>query len=1089
MKNKVLLVFVVVSLFFVAGCKEKFDLKAALQITQQEVEIAENQSVSFDYSNGDSNLCFLVKNIDSSHKIIIKSISIDNTDFLIKGSNGELLPLPLKLAATESVEISIILVSSLDVKSVGLVTLLFSNEDDSSSSKWIFNVEASPSSSVGGLGDSGLDVKGAFNGVVQFEPTVVGEASSIALKVYNCFNLSGQVVVSRIVSDSPNFSWDGLSVASVIESDDSVIMRIYFSPTESILYDSKISIYTLTGSFSFRLKGEGLFNPKPVGRVFLDGEVVENLSTTVFPSRSVGDSSLPRLFSLKNIGSGNLTVTSISVDDSVNYTISGFSGEESVGPSDSLDFSLVFNPATGSEVGECNTVMDIVYSTGGFCRLFINSSIIGDDVPQFLLSRGDLFIKSGDSLGLSSVAKGGLSSTSLKISNLGSPLSSLLISDITIENNSFSYIIDGDFPLTIIGGNFLDLTIEITPSIAGVISTSLSLNTNDPEDSLFEINLTSLAFDSLPILPPVVSGESVNLTGGMPRWDFATADGSCGINNYRVKINSDDFSEGVTTIPDESFFTPNEPLMDGMYTLYVSQESDFGTWSALSSYSIEVDLTKTAPPVNLHISNPVEHEGINYSNDKKVGFSWSPSDASDCSGYRFSIDDELSWTEVSKSITNAMPLFDLLDGAHTVYVQTKDRFERWSDSADVTINIDTVGPDIVLNPTKGTVEELLLPQGQSVSLFDAGASAVDAVFGDCSGSISVDYSNVINITEGTYSIEYSAQDSLGNSSTVKSRVVYVVNLASPDVLLDRYFPSGGEPFSLVINNIPEVVESQLDYSWDITGGTYSQSLNGVDSTGHRTLGLTLSFNPVDHAVETKSVAISMTAHKADSSTVIIEGSDSFGLYPQLGLRDGSFEAGYSSSPWDILWDVWCNYKGAYWSYTDTWCGMRNDNFSSDRVFYQTDSAYPENIYRALDGSSTAHTGSKCFQKYDLNIASGSCDLTCTEMYLWQAISVLPHQKYRLSCYIKRGASSNAIYLSASSSEYTWDDNYGYIDTAHNYHGTAGSDTNNSWVLLSVEFNPGENDYCDLGVFKVGTSGDNPPCGEWFVDSFKMEYIE
>ncbi|HSR44476.1 MAG TPA: immunoglobulin-like domain-containing protein [Acidimicrobiia bacterium] len=176
-------------------------------------------------------------------------------------------------------------------------------------------------------------------------------------------------------------------------------------------------------------------------------------------------------------------------------------------------------------------------------------------------------------------------------------------------------------------------------------------------------------------------------------------------------------------------------------------------------------------------------------------------------------------------------------GSYTVTYDVSDS----SGNAAVTVVrgvnvVDTAPPAItLLGADPATVEV-----GGSYS--DPGATAVDAVDGDLTSSISVDASGVDTTSIGSYSVSYTVSDSSGNSASA-TRSVLVADTTPPVIVLlganpqqlyvgDTYTESGATASDSYDGDITGSITIDVS-ALDLTaGGSYVVVYSVVDSSGN-----------------------------------------------------------------------------------------------------------------------------------------------------------------------------------------------------------------------------------------------------------------
>jgi len=167
------------------------------------------------------------------------------------------------------------------------------------------------------------------------------------------------------------------------------------------------------------------------------------------------------------------------------------------------------------------------------------------------------------------------------------------------------------------------------------------------------------------------------------------------------------------------------------------------------------------------------------------------------------------------------------DGQYDVLASATD--EAGNAGTDVTtdeLTIDTQDPVItlngdtfiVLNCGEGYTEEGIL-------------SATDNVDGDVSAGVVPSISVPAFSPPGTYDIEYTAVDSVGNETTVVRQVVILSNCTlQVDLLVPNFIErEGGESVTFEVSATNEQPPGSLSFQWYRVGGSKADTLIGDDS--------------------------------------------------------------------------------------------------------------------------------------------------------------------------------------------------------------------------------------------------------------------
>ena len=129
---------------------------------------------------------------------------------------------------------------------------------------------------------------------------------------------------------------------------------------------------------------------------------------------------------------------------------------------------------------------------------------------------------------------------------------------------------------------------------------------------------------------------------------------------------------------------------DGMKTVSVRFTDAAGN-TAVYSDTIMLDTTQASPP-----ATPPAVSAASPTNNSRPSWTWTAGGGV-TGTYRFQMDSESSggWSETTA--TSFVPGTALTEGNHTLYVQERDQYSRWSLSGSRTVIVDLTSPDTVIN--------------------------------------------------------------------------------------------------------------------------------------------------------------------------------------------------------------------------------------------------------------------------------------------------------------------------------------------------------------------------------------------------------
>lgn len=182
---------------------------------------------------------------------------------------------------------------------------------------------------------------------------------------------------------------------------------------------------------------------------------------------------------------------------------------------------------------------------------------------------------------------------------------------------------------------------------------------------------------------PSVTVTPVSPTNNLlPTWNWlAAGEDLSGI--YRYKLDTNDFRAGAVET-EETHFTPDKPLKEGMHTLFVQQQDSAGNWSNSGSAWIAIDLSPPGKPV-------LKAGQASPTNNRRP--SWNLSSGGGAGIYRVKMDDS-NLTQGAKSgpFSTFTPDSDLGEGVHTLFAQERDSAGNWSGTQSLAIMVDLTPP-------------------------------------------------------------------------------------------------------------------------------------------------------------------------------------------------------------------------------------------------------------------------------------------------------------------------------------------------------------------------------------------------------------
>ncbi|WP_190246172.1 immunoglobulin-like domain-containing protein [Gelidibacter gilvus] len=258
------------------------------------------------------------------------------------------------------------------------------------------------------------------------------------------------------------------------------------------------------------------------------------------------------------------------------------------------------------------------------------------------------------------------------------------------------------------------------------------------------------------------------------------------------------------------------------------------------SCSIDVIVINTQDPeITLNGANPMTMEACGtYTEFGATGFD---ACAGDITG-RIVID-------ATAVLTNVVGSYDV------IYTVTNAAGQSATQIRTVNV-VDTQAPSLSLNgPNPLTV-------GDCSPYIELGALAMDPCFGDISGTVVIDNSNVDTSTLGFYVVTYTLMDASGNAATPITRTVEVIDTNGPDIVLQGPNPQIIELCAPYAELGATAIDScfDIDYTGDIVidasavnfglVGSYPVTYNVMDNFGNSGVEVIRTIEIVDTVMPT-----------------------------------------------------------------------------------------------------------------------------------------------------------------------------------------------------------------------------------------------
>lgn len=366
----------------------------------------------------------------------IQSISCNNSSFTYNGP-----ALPAALPPSQSVKVSV----AFDPKSPGSISGVLSIASDATDSTLGVNVS----------GQGAAPVVSVSPASIPFGNEVVNSKSSSHTVTVSNTGLLAMNVTQVSVSAS-QFIASGPAAPFTIQPGSSVNYAVAFDPTAAQGYSGALSIASnaFNGPASASLSGTGISGSTATVSV--------SPGALSFSSMPVGSASNPQMLTIKNTGSAQATIQTIS-SNNTSFSYSGISLPAAIGPSSSVQLAVSFDPkAPGAASGNLSI-------SGSANNLPANVGLTGTGEAA-VISVGPSSVNFGNET--QNVTSG---SQSISVSNTGN--ASLSINSVGISPAQFAYS-GPNPPFTILPGNNVTYNVTFTPATTQAYSGSMSFTSN-----------------------------------------------------------------------------------------------------------------------------------------------------------------------------------------------------------------------------------------------------------------------------------------------------------------------------------------------------------------------------------------------------------------------------------------------------------------------------------------------------------------------------------------------------------------------------------------------------------------------------------
>lgn len=280
-----------------------------------------------------------------------------------------------------------------------------------------------------------------------------------------------------------------------------------------------------------------------------------------------------------------------------------------------------------------------------------------------------------------------------------------------------------------------------------------------------ESGIGTIVIDIDPPATPDVSGDTPT-ADLRPTWTWSVP-----ADAVLMRYALDGAQWTVTDSIENTAYTPAEALMEGEHTLAVQAMDGVGNWSAAGEWTVDIDLTKPAPPV-VSVVSPT--------NNRRPVWTWDMSD--DCRDVSYRLNDGDWITTGDPAVNTFAPDMPLFEGTYILEVRVQNALGIWSDPAQSTAVIDLTPPDAPYvtgdtqtNDTTPTWS-WLVPEGTNNSRYRINYGEWQIT----NNPGKTGYTPAYPLAGGVYILELQVQDGAGNWS-VSGKKTISIDLIPPDM--------------------------------------------------------------------------------------------------------------------------------------------------------------------------------------------------------------------------------------------------------------------------------------------------------------------
>lgn len=1141
--------------------------------------VLDENGIDFSEFSVEKNMLALNLTNPSGQAVIVNGLKTSSSDFKVKSLGLTDIVFPFEMAPGEKFSFVLqYLPVSVGELSCTITCSFIAADGKTAATAVSFPVKAKISSLAQGMGNSGLTFTGNMT-VLRFGEVIRGLT---AVKEVSFSNITSETVtVTAVSGNDPYYPGSSLKLPVSVAPGAQIKIPVEFRSHDLLpsgLIVEPITVTTKSGSFSFNAEGSPIVSNEPLLVLTAGGTTITESSVYRFAEVPVNTQGTPETFRVTNKGSNPLRISGLEFSSAS----SDFRFAETyslpilLNGGASFDFKVYFHP---TRIGNISSQMTIRSNSIDQPNLnfTMTGSVLQNNMPRLQVLFDNNLLADGDRISFPQLTPED-EAVELPILLKSTGTAALQIYSVTCENTegeAFS-LKDGDISQMILeSGKNLEINgvFTVTGKEKGSYAAQIRITSNDSSAETFTFYLSGLCDDSRELLPPVVTGPSFyGEETGDPEFVLSSPLGSSGIGKfeYRVQqfvnqswtdlyqsaVEKGEVSSVVLPLRDEN----GASLPSGTYQLIVTEKDASDHSSNEVRLNLIISREQPAPPV-IKITSPHSLypdngttpglKGKILSSSSKPVWTWTAgSDAVvsyQCRLYSASAgSDGVEWISQASN-TFSRGNVSLSSGDYVFEVRSVDAYGREGQIAQSFLLIDTVAPKVTLNKqhesaaTPIVIMPVLYNSQLQIKDFDPGITYEDNNFSGDDLKCTVNYDLISAFTEGVYKATYTVTDLLDNSVTVE-RQFAVLNLSTAQITItgmNNYnsvdFPILSEGIGLDLKKSSLLPTGSGSYMSQWLGSDYPQltfqySVEGTDftdlaSSSPRRASLKIPYAQDASVRESKPFTVTASFRKADGTDETVSLTQNLTVYPQIGLKNPSFETS-PYSDWIVRTIPYVRNTGTWSTYAwDLSTTYNSDKPLMEEMNIQSSSSEP--YIRIIKGTPTSNNitepmggpgqleGNQAYLKFcDLNYkvhtASGTSDTVGALSALYQKVPVIEGQKYRVTVRARNysphtgkwypnrvqlqvhGATMKKPLVETSLSENdgfspgnfeAYVSNYANATTKNN-----GSSANNNWQTLSLEFTAPAGGAVSMGIF-INNQGVTDSWHAVLIDDFRMEYIK